>query len=342
LHDHTAVRPHDPGQIVDARREIRDPTGYEGLAVSRLDVVFEAFMDGTNPITSQAGWKWNDIVFDLGMRYSDIAHQEFVYVALTVPEVEAAKPTGRIALIPSIESATPIENELDRVDILYGLGVRCLGLTYNEANQLGSGLAEEADAGLSGFGRRAVRRMNKIGMTIDLAHAGDRTSLEAIQASDRPVVISHAGARSLWPTRRMKSDEVIRALATRGGVIGIEAAPHTTLSQSHPEHSVESVMEHVAYCIDLVGIDHVALGPDTNFGDHVAHHKIFASQLSIQSTHESPLEFPQVEYVRGFENPSECLRNAVRWLVKHRYSDDDIAKVMGGNVLRVIRETWYR
>jgi len=339
MHDHTAIFPEDLGEAFDQRRQGRDWTGYAGLAASDVDVFFENFMDGTALISSNRGWKWDDIVFDLGMRFSDIAHQDLVYRADRLADLDRAKPEGRIAFVACLEAATPIENEVDRVDVLYGLGVRVMGITYSESNALGSGLRERTDGGLTDLGRSVVRRMNKLGMTIDLAHVGDRTSLDVIAASEKPTLITHAGARSLWDTRRMKPDEVIKACAAKGGVIGIEAAPHTTLTKAHSKHSLESVMEHVAYCAKLVGVDHVGLGPDTLFGDHVGLHKAFAAQLSIASVSEGP-SFERVAYVDGFENPSEAMRNAVRWLVHHGYSDGDIAKIAGGNALRVLHETW--
>lgn len=341
MHDHTAVAPDDPRELLEQRRQGRDWTGYAGLAASGTDVFFENFMDGTALITSKHGWKWDDIVFDLGMRFSDIAHQELVYVATTVDDVLAAKPSGRIAFVACLEAATAIENEVDRVDVLYGFGIRCMGITYSESNALGSGLRERTDGGLTDLGRTVVKRMNALGMTIDLAHVGDRTSLDVIEASDRPVTITHAGARSLWPTRRMKPDEVLRALAAKGGVIGIEAAPHTTISSLHPRHSIDSVMDHVEYCAELIGIDHVALGPDTLFGDHVGLHHAFAEALSIGRIMEG-VTYERVAHVAGMENPGEAMRNAVAWMVKRGWSDGDIAKVAGGNVIRVLRETWAR
>jgi membrane dipeptidase len=341
LHDHTAVYPQDMRQVLDYVHQGRVWTGYKGLSVSGVDIFFENFLDGTALITSSAGWKWTDVIHDFGMRYSDWAHQDLVYVALTVEDLYRAKREGKIALVATLESATPIENELDRVDVLYGLGIRSMGITYSESNALGSGLKEPHDGGLTHFGRRVVRRMNQLGMTIDTAHCGDRTALEAIEHSARPTVISHVGARALWNTARMMPDDVLKACAERGGVIGVEAAPHTTLTRQHPRHSIESFMEHVEYLAGTVGIDHVAFGPDTLFGDHVALHHAFASQLSIGSSHAGP-EYEEVAYVRGLENPGEAISNAVRWLVKHGYSDEEIAKVAGLNVLRVLKETWAR
>ena len=341
IHEHTAVFPEDPKEIFEYARQGRQVTGYAGLARSGIDVVFENFMDGTALITSKAGWKWDDVVLDIGMRFSDIDHQALVYVARTMAEVTDAKPSGRIAFVAALEAATAIENELDRVDVLYGLGIRCMGITYSEANALGSGLKERSDGGLSDLGRAVVKRMNTLGMTIDVAHCGDRTSLDTIEASTKPIFITHAGARTLWNTPRMKPDAVIRACAERGGVIGVEAAPHTTLTERHGSHSIESVMEHVAYCVDLVGADHVALGPDTLFGDHVALHHAFAAQLSTGRINEG-VTFTEVAYVKGMENPGEATRNAIRWLIKHGHSDDDVRKIAGANALRVLAETWAR
>jgi membrane dipeptidase len=341
LHDHCFVAPKDLGRFLEFRRYGRDFTGYEGLAVSGLDVVFDAMMDGTAMITSRAGWKWDDVVFDIGMRLSDIAHQDMVRLALTTDDLRRAKADGKIAFVISLEGAAMIENELDRIDVLYGLGVRSLGIAYSEGNALGAGLKEPADYGLTAFGRKAVTRMNRLGIAIDISHANDRTSLDTIEHSEHPVFITHAGARALWDTPRLKPDEVIEACAAKGGVIGIEAAPHTTISHRNPRHSIESFMEHFEYCVNLVGIDHVAFGPDALFGDHVGLHHALREALSLSAS-KGTQPYPEVEWVDGLENPAEAFPNIVRWLVTHGYSDEDIAKVVGGNVMRVLDEVWAR
>jgi membrane dipeptidase len=306
-----------------------------------MDALFDCFMDGTALITSKAGWKWDDVIWDIGMRLSDIAHQDMVIRAETTEDIHRAKANGQIAFIPSLEAATPIENELDRLDVLYGLGIRSSGIAYSEANTLGCGLREARDGGLTEFGRAAVKRMTRLGIAIDISHSGDRTSLDAIEVSDKPIFITHAGARALWNTKRMKPDHILKACAEKGGVIGIEAAPHTTLTENHPKHSIESYMEHFEYCVNLVGIDHVAFGPDTLFGDHVALHHAFARQLSIKAAHGQQ-RFEEVAYVDGIENPAEEFHNIARWLVKNGYSDAAIAKVLGGNILRVLKQVWWK
>ncbi|MGG3470562.1 membrane dipeptidase [Neobacillus pocheonensis] len=341
LHEHTFIVPEDVSKIFEFRGQGRDWTGYEGLSISGLDVIFEKYMDGTALITSNAGWKWNDVIHDLGIRYSDFAHQDMVIRAEKIEDLYRAKNEGKIALVSSLESATPIENEIDRVDVLYGLGVRCMGIAYSEANALGCGLKEKNDGGLTQFGRQVVKRMNKLGMTIDVSHSGDKTALDTIEVSEKPIFITHVGARALWDTNRMKPDYIFQACAEKGGVIGIEAAPHTTLTKKHPEHSIESVMEHFEHVVNLVGIDHAAFGLDTLFGDHVGIHHAFASHLSVHDSRKVN-EYKEVSYVKGLENPSEAYPNVIRWLVKHGYSREDIRKVMGGNIFRVLKETWAR
>lgn len=340
LHDHLEV---DPADITESEAWVREAhvaTGYEGLARSGLSAVFENFGDGVNTITSSSGWKWTDVIHDLGMRYSDWAHQEFVVRAETIADIHAAFANGQVAVVAALEAATPIENELDRIDVLYGLGVRMLGVAYSEANALGSGCRETRDAGLTGFGRRALERMNRLGILVDVSHAGDETSLDTIRASRVPVCISHSGARELWPISKCKPDTVIRACAERGGVIGIEAAPGTTMVRPNlEEHSIETVMRHFEHCVELVGIDHVTFGPDTFFGDHAASYGLPMGQLLASGDSEYDAIVP--EYVVGLENIGE-FPNVVRWLVKHGYSDDEIAKAIGGNTLRVLGQAWAR
>ena len=341
LHDHCFVGIKDLTGFLEFRRSGREFTAFQGLAASGLDCVFDAMMDGTAMITSRAGWKWEDVIFDIGMRLSDIAHQDMVRLALTTEDIRRAKAEGRIAFVVSIEGAAMIENEVDRIDVLYGFGMRSLGICYSEGNALGAGLKEPGHYGLTAFGQRSVRRMNQLGIAIDVSHANDQTSLDTIKLSRHPIFITHAGARALWDTPRLKPDEVIRACADKGGVIGIEAAPHTTITRKNLTHTIESFMEHFEYCVDLVGIDHVAFGPDTLFGDHVGLHSALREALSISAS-KGTAPYPQVEYVDGIENPAEAFPNVVRWLVTHGYGDEDISKVIGGNIMRVLDEVWAR
>ncbi|MEZ4414776.1 MAG: membrane dipeptidase [Gemmatimonadota bacterium] len=348
LHEHLGTFPADIQQTPDMVRTGRMPTAYEGLAHGLWDAVFDNLMDGICTIHSHSGWKWTEVVHDLGMRLCDLAHQGFVFHATRVDDIHRAKREGRVAWIASMEGAAMIENELDRIELLFGLGVRALGIAYSEGNQLGAGLKEPRDGGLTVFGRRAVERMNKVGMLIDCSHCGDLTTLDTIECSEHPIVLSHIGARALWDSNRLAPDEVLEACAAKGGVIGIECAPHTTVSPAHPKHSLESFMDHFEYIRALVGIDHVAFGPDTLYGDHVGLHDVYAANLSIKESRSGREReakpavpgFERVPWVEGLENPTEGSHNILRWLVRSGYGDADIAKVMGGNVLRVLGQVW--
>jgi membrane dipeptidase len=340
LHDHPSVFPENLQR--DMREYIRtgrEATGFDGLARSGMTAVFDNVMDGTCCISSDGGWKWVDVLHDLGMRMSDLAHQDYLVKAESLRDIREAHAQDRMAIVFGLEAATMIENEVDRLDILYGFGVRQIGIAYSEANYLGSGLKERRDGGLTYFGERAVARMNKLGLAIDISHSGDVTSMDVIQASTKPIFMTHCGSREVWPTNRMKPDAVIKAMAERGGVIGLEAAPHTTLSSDHPDHSLESVMDHFTHLVEVVGLDHVAFGPDTLFGDHVGLHDAFSSNLSIGQAHGS-VEFDKQPYVDGLENPAECFYNIIGWLVSHGYSDSEISAVVGGNIVRVLEEVW--
>ncbi len=335
LHDHGGIMPADLSENDAYIREGREAYGFEGLAASGLDAVFENFMDGTAAITSKGGWKWTDVIHDLGMHLADIAHQSVVFVGSTVADIEEAHRTSRIALIPCLEGAAPIENELDRLEVLHGLGIRMCGIAYSESNQLGGGIRDPGDGGLTMFGREAVRRMDRLGMAIDVSHTGDITAMQTCDLSERPVFLSHSGARALFDEGKLKTDELLKAVAATGGVCGVEAAPHTTIGRRHPRHSLESVMEHVEYCIEIMGIDHVGFGPDLVFGDHVGLHRLYAGAMDTGAVaaHE------QVDHVEGLENLSE-FPNVLRWLVGHGYPDEQIAKLVGGNTLAALRRVW--
>lgn len=326
LHDHP-VRLPDPltRESWTAHRTAgRDVLGYAGLAASGLTTVFTSALSG---LELPALLRW------LALLRADLAHTD--RARLATDATEALATDGPVRLVLALEDLTPAGEDLSNVEVLYGVGVRSAGITYNAANALGCGLGVTDDTGLTVRGRAAVRLMNAIGMLVDLGHVGDRTSIETAELSSRPVVISHAGARAVWGSARMKPDDVLRAMAATGGVIGIEAAPNSTRVSGRAEHDLDAVMRHVEYCAELVGVAHVALGPDTFFGDHVG---------MYAATGASPMPPPPGEppatsgFVAGFENPGETHRNAAGWLVAHGWTDEDIHAVLGGNIARVVEE----
>ena len=348
LHEHLGLFPADITETPAMVREGRQATAFEGLAHSHWDAVFDNLLDGICAMHSKGGWKWTEILQDLGIRLCDLSHQDFLVHATRVEDIQEAHDEDKVAWIASMEGAAMIENELDRIEVLYGFGVRALGIAYSEGNALGAGLKEPRDGGLTVFGRRAVERMNKVGMLIDCSHCGDQTTLDTVEVSEKPIILSHIGARALWDSNRLAPDSVLEACAQKGGVIGIEAAPHTTLTYNRRTHNLEAFMEHFQYVEGLVGIDHVGFGPDSLYGDHVGLHNTYSANLSLQEAHggkkgnagEESMKFEKVAYVKGIENPTEGSITILRWLVKHGYSDEGIRKAMGGNAMRLLSEVW--
>jgi len=357
LHAHPDISPKDPYEIREMDKEGRNFIAYEALAKSGLDCVFDNMMNGSSFINTKHGWDWNSTIHDLGMRLCDIAHQDMLIHCKRAKDIEDAHKNGKVAWVAVLESASCIENEVDRIDVLYGLGVRSIGINYSESNMLGSGLKEHLDGGLTDFGYDALVRMNKVGMLVDVSHTSDQTAIETIELSKDPIIISHSGVRALTPTTRMFPDEVIQSLGDRGGLMGIEAAPNLTVTEKHPLHSIDSYMEHIEYCIDLIGIDHVGCGPDTNYGDHVG---LYLTNLERNKKlglghYQRPgkdgeskflgidmnvKQLKELKYVRGMENPSECLQNVCRWMIKNGYSDLEIKKIIGLNGLELVKKVW--
>jgi membrane dipeptidase len=327
LHDHP-VRLPDP-LTADTwqawRTDGREHLGYAGLAHSGWAAV----------VASALSTRDLDLVLRWARFLRDDLHDhggEAVFAA--GPANIPAAGGGPVGILLGLEDLNPIGASLDSLPQLFEAGIRCAGLTYNDGNPLGGGLESNPDDGLTALGRQAVSLMNELGITVDVAHVGDRTALDICRVSRAPVVVSHAGARVVWPTPRMKPDAVLDAVAGTGGVVAVSAAPNSAMSAAHPRHTLESAMDHVTYLADRLGVEHVGLGPDAFFGDHVGLYEATGHQTAWETPpHE------EVRYVAGLENPGEAARNVTAWMLEHDWAEDDIARVIGRNVLQVLRAT---
>ena len=212
-----------------------------------------------------------------------------------------------------MQDANHLRGKAD-VDAFYAMGQRLTQLTYNGVNKLGSGCMSARDRGLSPYGIEVVARMNEIGMAIDISHCGERTSLDAIEASNKPVLITHSNCRALANVARCKTDAVIRAAARKGGVIGMTGVRRFV--RATDPVSVEDVLNHFDHAVKLVGVEHVGLGSDTD--------------LSGRG--------PKGD-VEGL-NHGERVYELTAGLVRHGYSDRDIELMLGGNFERALNETW--
>ena len=326
LHMHSVVLPEDPSDFGAWERSPRKEVGYEGIKKGGITACLDGFSGWAHIFTMDAN------VREIGLRWCDMDHNyDKVIRGLRAEDVRRAKRENKTAIFLITENSEMICNDLDGRDMLYGLGLRGMGLSYNKRNLVGDGRTERTDSGLSKFGIQVIERLNKLGVIVDLAHCGERMTLEAAEFSKDPIIVSHTGARGVHPTERMASDEELQAVAATGGLIGIHSG--VGILSSANRQTVEDIINHIDYCVKLVGIDHVAIGSDNYFGDKLA---MLARIMKGRAEDglQGYVSFT-APYMEGMENPSEW-PNYTRALVKRGYSDQDIQKIIGGNTLRIV------
>lgn len=195
--------------------------------------------------------RWRDLVN---------ANKDLVAIATSVKEIEAIASSGRTAIILGFQNSNLLEGRIRFVELFAELGVRSIQLTYNNQNELGGSCYEEEDSGLSRTGEEIVREMNRTGILVDLSHVGNRTTKDAIIHSEKPVAVTHANPDSLFPHKRNKTDDVLKVLAEKGGVLG--CATYRNITGDYYCSSLRNWCEMVAKSVDIMGIDHVGIGTD--------------------------------------------------------------------------------
>ncbi|MDD5263386.1 MAG: membrane dipeptidase, partial [Candidatus Bipolaricaulis sp.] len=269
------------------------------------------------------------------------AHPEAIILGSGLGSVAEAKRPGRVAVFLGFQHPDALEGRLYMVDVFYKLGVRFFQLTYQHKNLIGDGCGERTDCGLSKFGIRLVERLNDVGMVIDLSHVGIQTTLDAIEHSRHPVVITHTAARALCDTPRNKTDTEIRACAERGGVICIGPKSGFLRSDGLARGTtLDDYIAHIDYVRDLVGIEHVGIGTDV--GDERKYTKEKMAEFNVRYPEVAIIDSTlrvDLMHTEGLQSP-RTLYNVVAALVDHGYSDHDIRAVIGGNVMRVLEQVW--
>ncbi len=285
------------------------------------------FWEGTIESLDSLG-KWRDLI---------AANADIVTIARTTADIEAAGAAGKVAFLLGYQNTNLFEGRIRFVEFFAELGIRVLQLTYNNQNDIGSSCYEDNDPGLSRFGREAVREMNRAGILIDCSHVGDRTTLDAIKYSEKPIAITHANPASIFPHKRNKTDDIIKALAEKGGVIG--CAAYRNITPGAACASVDAWAEMVARTVDIAGIVHVALG--TDFSDHNTEAYLDwmrvgrwtrTTQYGASTTgSRAPAEKPDwIKKVSGLALVAPAL-------ARFGMSEFEIEKITSGNWLRVYR-----
>ena len=188
-------------------------------------------------------------------RYADL-----IFHGTTGDDVRRAKREGRTAIFFGFQNPSPIEDDIGLVEICHSLGVRFMQLTYNNQSLLATGCYEDDDTGLTRMGRAVVTEMNRVGMVVDMSHSGERSTLEAIAHSTRPITISHANPHNWHAALRNKSDAVLKALGESGGMLGFSVYPHHLKGGS--DCKLQSFCDMIARTADLMGEDHIGIGTD--------------------------------------------------------------------------------
>jgi membrane dipeptidase len=272
--------------------------------------------------------------------------RDHVLKAAVPDDVQLAKERGQHCLyltgngVPLTQQWETISEELSYVRIFFQLGIRMMHLTYQRRNMIGDGCGEESNAGLSDFGRAAIAEMNRIGVIPDCAHSGWQTSLEAAQVSSRPVVASHSTCASLYQHIRSKPDNVIRQIADSGGYIGICCIPRFLRGKG----DINALLDHIDHVAKTFGTEHVAIGTDVAWSSPNS----AAQRAGTPKLPASRPEFRSLWPKDDFKTTTEATQSLAwtNWplftvgLVQRGYSDDDIRRIIGGNVMRVARQTF--
>lgn len=261
-------------------------------------------------------------------------HDDRLMLALAAPDIRQARRERKTAVILHFQSSRPIGYDPLLVEPFHRMGVRVMQLAYNVRGPLGDGCLEPSDAGLSSLGKLVVSEMNRLGMVVDLSHAGIRTCLEAVDASTEPVVCSHSNARAICDHPRNLTDDQIRAVASSGGVVGVNAYP-AFVKNGEARPALSDLLNHIEHIAALVGVEHVGLGLD--FFDATMEEYERMIGLGIwQRTQYPP---PPYLYPAGIASASQ-IPNIAEGLGGRGFRSEDIALVMGGSFYRVFEAVW--
>jgi membrane dipeptidase len=252
----------------------------------------------------------------------------------TAADLDRAKTQRKVAVIMGVQNSEHFRTAKD-VKAFYQLGQRCSQLTYNTQNLLGSGSTERVDGGVTDFGAGIIQAMNEVGMLVDVSHCGDRTTLDAIEISRKAIAITHSNCRALNDHPRLKTDEAIRKLAAKGGVIGITGVRMFVRGQEPT--SIEHIVDHIDHVVQLVGIEHIGIGSDADLNGY---DDMPADQLEeLRALYKASYAFRDKLDTDGYDHPRKIF-DLTEALIRRGYSDASITAILGGNFRRLLGATW--
>ena len=285
-----------------------------------------------------ATWEnYSQTLDNIAVWYSKFNNRTDISLVRKVDDIFKASDNGQVGIIIGFQNTSPIENNLDYLYTFDELNVKIIQFTYHERNLLGNGCYERVDEGITNFGIDAIKIMNEVGILIDLSHVGIVTTMETIDYSEKPIAITHANPKSYHNVPRNKTDEALKLMASKGGIVGVTAiAPFLKKGNAS---TVEDYVEAISYTVDLVGIDHVGVGTDFTQDQPEEFWRYIGSQQGTKF----PSTFTDVttpsNYPINFETPDK-FPVLIDTMENKGFSSEEIAKIVGLNWIRVFQEVW--
>ena len=270
----------------------------------------------------------------------ELRHQ--LILATTTGDIEEARRTKKVAVILALQDTRAIESNVSVLDLMHRLGVKVIQLTYQTRNFIGDGSGELTDCGLSRFGKEVIKRMNHLGILIDLSHCGYRTTMEAIAESEQPVAFTHIlpSGLSAHQVARNKTDEQICALAERGGVVGLHTWSKLGERQDGVRPALRDYLDYIEYVVDLVGVEHVGIGSD--FCPGWNRDRNIEGQFAILTKRFPELYEGYTVDTKNFEGLEDVpdLGNVTRGLLERGHTENDVRRIIGLNWLELLDRVW--
>jgi membrane dipeptidase len=312
------------------------------LPQSDLDMVRDCGVNVVKWSLSGINGDFAETVREIAYVHQMIEVHPAYFMQVRVPaDMERAKREGKMGIILSFESVDMLEGKLERFELFRNFGVRVMQLSYNRKSPFGAGVMEPNGGGLTPLGQEALKKMNALGIVIDLSHANAQTTADAMAASSKPVVMSHAGCVAVHRHPRNKTDDQLRALADKGGVVGIYDLPYLAASPKQP--TVDDYMAHMEHALKVAGEGHVGVGSDVSISPFDAGPKgIDEFQKVEEARQKSGLAAPEEDrppYVVGLNIPRK-IEVIADQLLKRGYPTRVAEKIVGANFARVLSEGW--
>ncbi len=263
-------------------------------------------------------------------------NSDLIMPVRSAADIRLAKQLGKVGIMFGAQNCSPIEDDIGMVEVMRELNLMIMQLTYNNQSLLACGCYEAEDSGVTRFGRQVIREMNRVGMVIDMSHSAERSTLEAIEISQRPIVISHANPLSFHEAKRNKSDDVLKALGESGGLLGFSLYPFHL--KNGPDCTLDEFCDMVARTADLMGVTQIGIGTDlcqeqpTSVLEWMRNGR-WSKDMDYGEGSKSNADWPKpLSWFRD----SRDFPNLTSGLLKRGFSENDVAKIMGLNWLNFL------